>query len=148
MTGPAASSVIYLAIMGGIAFALGLFAIYNLLALFRLVYAASASGTITARRIDRDEGTFYHVTYAFRDASGEAHEREIQVSRRIFDGLAEGQTVRVLYQPERPTNSHLGEAGAIRYHALSMFGALLIAGVLGFIAYRFIGSCVVGDTSC
>ena len=77
MTGPATSSFIALAIMGGIAFALGLFAIYNLLAMWRLIYAPTTSGTIIGRRIDRDEGTFHYLTYAFHDAGGLAHEKEV-----------------------------------------------------------------------
>lgn len=147
MTGPAASNLVYLAILGAIAFALGISAIVNLLAMWRLIYASTAPGTILGRRIDRDDGRCYYITYAFRDAAGRAHEKEIQVSRRIFDGLTEGQTVRV-YQPGRPANSHLGQAGAIRNRALSMFGALIVAGVLGFIAYSFVGTCMAGDAAC
>lgn len=145
MTGPDYSKLIYLSIVGGIAALLAVLALRNLLGLVRLAFGETSVGKVVGKRVDRDEGCFYYVTYSFSDRRGDAHRREIQVRKAAYESLAAGQDIAVVYEPGRPGNSYLREARYRRAHLAAACLTLLIAVGLGFVAFQFVSQCVVGD---
>ena len=145
MTGPDYSKLIYLVIMGGIIAAIAFFSVRNLLALMRLRSGTRCAGTVSGKRIDRDEGTFHYVTYGFKDSHGRAYEREVQAPENVFAGLAEGRRIDIVYQPTDPDNSYPADARSIRSYFLTMVFLLLFAALLSYVVYSFVIDCVILD---
>ena len=143
MTGPDWSKLIYVAIMAAIVATLGLFSLRSLLALGRLRTGIAVTGRIIGKRIDDDDGTYYHITYSFPDASGMIRTKEIELRKTHFERLEDGETVRVVYQADRPDNSYLGDPLFMQSHARSMRKWLLVALVLTFIVASFVHQCVL-----
>ncbi len=86
-------------------------------------------GRLIKKDIEKDEGTFYYVTYSFRDSFGSQYTNRVQVSKRYFESLSEGP-VRIAYQPDNPQNSFLhGSRMNEEFHA-KFGGMALIIGVL------------------
>lgn len=143
MTGPDWSKLFYVAIMGVIIGVLALSSLRSLIAVGRLRAGITATGRIVGKRIDDDDGTYYYLTYSFQDRSGAVRRNEIQLRKAIYESLDTGEEVRVLYQPDRPDNSYLGDPFYMRSYAQSMRRWLLVAFVLTFIAASFVHQCVI-----
>jgi hypothetical protein len=145
MDGPDLSKLIYMLIIGGIVAGIGFYSIKNLLDLARLTFGETSSGKIVRKRIDSDDGRFHYVTYAFKDTVGRAYEREIQIGRQAYAELADHQVVKIVYQPENPSNSYLADARFRKSYLMSICGLLLFGAFLAYIAYNFVTYCVVLD---
>ncbi|MEJ0011426.1 MAG: DUF3592 domain-containing protein [Bauldia sp.] len=96
-----------LVFMGGIL-------LFLILAIFSTAYRFSklrngdlADGVITGKELERDEGKFYYVTYDFSDEFGDRHSKRVEVTKKHFDALSQGQRIRVIYQHRRPDNSFI-----------------------------------------
>jgi hypothetical protein len=146
MSGPDISKAIYLLIIGGMTAGIVFLSLRGLIGLARLVSAKPTQGRIVRKRIDSDDGTFYYVTYAFEDAAGGHHQREIQLGKANYDRLAEGQPTSIVYETSNPKNSYLADPRFRKSHFMAMCGWLLLAALLAFVAYSFVTQCVILDS--
>jgi hypothetical protein len=126
--------------MGGILLCLALIAFGTARRYSRLRQGVLADGVVSGKELERDEGKFYYVSYNFADASGARHTKKIEVTRRHFDMLSEGQPISVIYDADKPDNSFIND-GELRRSFFKGFN-ILIGGavVLAICGYGLIRS--------
>ena len=104
--------------------------------------------TIEARISNRrtrslQRGTAYYVTYRYRYKS-ESHEREQQVSKKVYSALPLEASLHVLYLPSHPAVSMIDQDGvAVSNIAGSLVAAAILVGMCGLIVVLLIASLFV-----
>lgn len=88
-------------------------------------------------------GRAYYVTYRYR-YKGESHEREQQVSKKVYSALPLEASLHVLYLPSHPAVSMIEQDGvAVSNIAGSLVAAAILVGMCGLIVGLLISSLFV-----
>lgn len=95
----------------------------------KLETGAVTDGRLIKKEIEKDEGTFYYVTYTFRDSFRSQYTNRVQVAKRYFESLSEGP-VKVVYQPDNPQNSFLHGSRMSEEFNAKFKGMPIVVGVL------------------